>query len=77
METMTEDVRCVDEDCTECEAIVTRAYRDLRDKGYMDRDAFMSSVRVLEVRHPGHDRYYYFYRIANWLAAVHEPPSPR
>jgi hypothetical protein len=58
--------RCFDNDCS-CEAVVLRTYRDLRDKGCTDRDAFLSTVRVLELRHPGHDRNYYFLQIANWL----------
>ena len=29
------------DDCTECESTVTRAYRELRGKGWSDRDAFL------------------------------------
>jgi hypothetical protein len=66
---MSDGVRCEDRACTECEGIVARAYHELRDTGYSDRDAFLSAVRVLELRHPGHERYYYFRRVAQWLGA--------
>ena len=57
--------------------IVSRAYRELRDKGCSDREAFLSAVRVLELRHPGHERYYYFSRLANWLGAKPQAPVSR
>jgi hypothetical protein len=59
---------------SECEGIVVRACHELRDTGHTDRDAFVSAVRVLELRHPGRDKYYYFRRIAHWLGA--QRPSP-
>jgi len=63
---------CSEEDCT-CERIVLRTYRELRDKGRSDREAFLSAVQVLALRHPGHERYYYFSRIAKWLGRQHQP----
>ena len=66
---MTGRIRCVETACTECEGIVARTYRELREAGYPDRDAFVAAVRVLELRHPGHDRQYYFLRIAQWLGS--------
>ena len=72
---MSNRVRCEDVSCTESEGIVARTYRELRDTGYSDRDAFLSAVRVLELRHPGHDRSYYFLRIAQWLGAE-RPAGP-
>jgi hypothetical protein len=53
-------VSCEDEICTQCQGIVTRTYRELVDAGDSDRDAYLSAVRVLELRHPGHVRDYYF-----------------
>jgi hypothetical protein len=64
---MSQHIQSAEVDCTECKGIVTRTYRELRDTGYDDRDAFLSAARVLELRHPGHDRYYYFLRIGQWL----------
>ena len=58
---------CFSETCIDCEAIVTRAYRELRKKGDDDRSAFLSAVHVLELRHPGHDRRQYFLWVARWL----------
>jgi len=53
-------VICDEVYCGECGDVIARAYSELRDKGYSDRDAFMSAVKLLELRHPGHERYYYF-----------------
>jgi hypothetical protein len=64
---MSSEIRCVSDECTACKPIVTRAYRELRSTGATDRDAFLSAVRVLELRHPGHDRSIYFLKVANWL----------
>jgi hypothetical protein len=55
------------EDCDECARIVVRTYRELRNADYSDRDAFISAVRVLELRHPGHDRWFYFRNVARAL----------
>jgi len=57
---MPERVICDEGYCGECGDVIARAYSELRDKGYSDRDAFMSAVKLLELRHPGHERYYYF-----------------
>jgi hypothetical protein len=66
---MSKRARCENEDCTKCEGIVARSYRELRNAGYSDREAFFSTVRVLELRHPGHEKYYYFGRVAQWRGA--------
>ncbi len=63
------------EDCTECESIVTRAYRELRGKGWSDRDAFLSAAQLLGLRHPGQDRNVYFLKVAQWLGTDRELPS--
>jgi len=55
------------EDCAECADIVTRTYSELRARGYTDKEAFLSAVRVLELRHPGSNRYEYFRRVASLL----------
>lgn len=64
---MSEVIPCEKDDCKDCERAVVRAYRELRASDYSDRDAFISAVRVLELRHPGHSRYYYFLRVARAL----------
>jgi hypothetical protein len=64
---MSELIPCGKEDCEECEGVVVRTYRELRGADYSDRDAFISAVRVLELRHPGHARSYYFRRVARAL----------
>jgi hypothetical protein len=64
---MSELIPCGKEECHECERIVVRTYRELRAADYSDRDAFISAVRVLELRHPGHERSYYFRRVARAL----------
>lgn len=64
---MSNKVPCFDAGCIECREIVTRAYRELRSRGSSDREAFLSAVRVLEIRHPGEDRNSYFLRVAQWL----------
>ncbi len=63
------------DDCTECESTVTRAYRELRSKGWSDRDAFLSAVRMLELRHPGQERNVYLLKLAQWLGTDREIPS--
>ena len=62
------------DDCTECESTVTRAYRELRGKGWSDRDAFLSAVHVLGLRHPGQDRNVYLLKVAQWLGMDRELP---
>jgi len=74
---MTNDPRCYSEHCSDCEKIVTRAYRELRSKGQSDREAFLSAVRVLEIRHPGEDRNSYFLRVAQWLGTERGPEPQR
>jgi len=64
---MSEQVNCDKEDCMECARIVVRTYRELRKADYSDRDAFISAVRVLELRHPGHDQWFYFRNVARAL----------
>jgi hypothetical protein len=64
---MSERNSCDVDDCDECARIVVRAYRELRNADYSDRDAFISAVRVLELRHPGHDRWFYFRNVARAL----------
>lgn len=58
---------CLSDECSDCEAVVTRAYRELRSKGESDRSAFLSAVHILQLRHPGHDRADYFLCLARWL----------
>jgi len=65
-----------DESCTDCRGIITRTYRELLETGESDRHAYLCAVRVLKLRHPGHDPDYYFLRVANWLAGEHWP-APR
>jgi hypothetical protein len=65
-----------DENCTECRGIIARTYRELLESGESDRHAYLSAVRVLQLRHPGHDPNYYFLRVANWLASE-SWPDPR
>ena len=64
---MSERIPCDSEGCEECARVVVRAYHELRKVDYSDRDAFMSAVRVLELRHPGHDRWFYFRNVARAL----------
>lgn len=73
MDQMSKPVHCDDEICTECKGIVTRTYHELRNSGDSDRDAYLCAVRVLELRHPGHERYYYFHRVAQWLGGERWP----
>jgi len=70
---MSKRVVCDEKSCGECGDVIARTYRELRDKGYNDRDAFLSSVNVLELRHPGHERYYYFRCIAQLLGGRRPP----
>ena len=71
---MAERVNCDEEDCVECASIVVRTYHELRRANYSDRDAFISAVRVMELRHPGRDRWFYFRNVAR---ALGEEPVPR
>ena len=64
---MSERVSCDTEDCVECARIVVRTYRELRNADYSDRDAFISAVHVLELRHPGQERWFYFRNVARAL----------
>ena len=64
---MSERIPCDPEGCQECARIIVRAYRELRNADYSDRDAFISAVHVLELRHPGHDRWFYFRNVARAL----------
>lgn len=67
---------CGEIECLKCAEVVSRTYRELRVKGYDDRDAFLSAVNVLELRHPGHDRYYYFRCAARLIGArCQQPPE--
>jgi hypothetical protein len=66
---MAEQLPCGEEDCAECANVVVRTYRELRMADYSDRDAFISAVRVLELRHPGHDQWFYFRNVARALGA--------
>jgi hypothetical protein len=61
-------ILCSDEVCTECCGIISRAYAELRLAGCEDRDAFASAIRVLELRHPGHDKKHYRDLAAEWIA---------
>jgi hypothetical protein len=64
---MSERIHCDKEACEGCARIIVRVYRELRESDYSDRDAFISAVRVLELRHPGHDRWFYFRNVARAL----------
>jgi hypothetical protein len=64
---------CEDLECAKCGDVIARTYRELRKKGCSDREAFLSSVNVLELRHPGHERYYYFRCTARLLGDRSEP----
>ena len=61
-------ILCSDEVCRECSGIIARLYEGLRLAAYGDRDAFTSAVRVLELRHPGHDKEHCLSLAAEWLA---------
>ena len=63
--------------CTECESTVARAYRELRGKSWSDRDAFLSVVRMLELRRPGQNRNVYLLKVAQWLGTDRELPTVR
>jgi hypothetical protein len=71
---MSKRIPCDQERCEECAGIIVRAYRELRKADYSDRDAFIAAVRVLELRHPGHDRSFYFRDVAR---ALGNEPSAR
>jgi len=66
---MSERNSCDVEDCDECARIVVRTYRELRNADYTDREAFISAVRVMELRHPGRDRWFYFRNVARALGS--------
>jgi hypothetical protein len=74
---MPKPTHCADENCNECEGIIQRTYHELLDTGQSDRHAYLSAVRVLELRHPGHDPNYYFLRVARWLASERWPYPSR
>ena len=74
---MSEQIPCGEEDCEECARVVVRTYRELRMADHSDRDAFISAVRVLELRHPGHDQWFYFRNVARALgneSGAADPP---
>jgi len=58
---------CDEEPCTECRGILLRTYTELRASGCGDEHAFDAAVRVLALRHPGHDHGYYAGRAAEWI----------
>lgn len=62
-------VVCNEMGCVECRDIVVGTYRDMREAGDTDRDAFLFLVDLLELRHPGHEHYYYFRCVARLLGA--------
>ena len=65
---LSDRVVCPDKDCSDCQGVIVRTYDELMDGGASDRNAYISAVRVLKLRHPGHDPNYYFLRVAQWLA---------
>ena len=73
---MAEQIPCGEEDCEQCATVVVRTYRELRMASYSDRDAFMSAVRVLQLRHPGHDQWFYFRNVARALGSNSEIADP-
>ncbi len=44
--------------CNECAEVIARSYQELLKRGISARDVCGISVN-LELRHPGHQRYYY------------------
>jgi hypothetical protein len=52
-------VTCDEASCTSCLDVISRTYKELLERGDDDHDAFLLCVNLLELRHPGHERYYY------------------
>ena len=67
---MPKRVACDERGCSECGDVIARTYRELLSNGYSDRDAFIFCVNMLELRHPGHERNYYFSCAAKLLGAM-------
>ena len=61
---------CVElQDCN-CRAVVTRVYRELREKGLSDPAAFDSAARVFALYHPETTPRGSCYAIAEWLDGI-------
>ena len=57
---MAKRVACDEVGCAHCADVITRTYAELRERGDSKRDAYLFCVDLLELRHPGHEKYYYF-----------------
>ena len=65
---MAKRVVCDEKNCAKCQVLVERVYQELRENGESDRAAFLSTVDVLGLHHPGHERYDYFRCAARLLS---------
>ena len=65
---MAKRIICDEKECTKCGDLITHIYEEWRKNGETDRDAFLSSVDVLGLHHPGHERYDYFRCVARLLS---------
>lgn len=50
-----------------CKSAVTRAYRELMQRGYRDQEAFESAVTVYRCRHPDASAKDVPYVVAEWI----------
>jgi hypothetical protein len=66
---MSEHVVCDEKSCAECEALIVRTYRELREEKGSDGHALNFCADLLEFRHPGHGWYYYFSCTARLLGS--------
>lgn len=58
--------------CVLCADSLRHNYGLCISQGTDDRQAFMASVDLLEQRHPGHDRNYYFHCVAQLLGGLRQ-----
>jgi hypothetical protein len=72
---MSKRIVCDERGCGECGDVIARTYRELAERG--DSDAFLFCVDLLELRHPGHERYYYFRCAARLLGAKREAQAAK
>ena len=74
---LSDRVACPEENCSDCQGVIVRTYDELMDSGVSDRNAYLSAVRVLKLRHPGHEPNYYFLQVAQWLGGKRLPETTR
>ena len=63
---------CNKRQCELCVDAVRHSYEVCLRQGSDDRRAFMASVDLLEFRHPGHERNYYFHCVAQLLGGLRQ-----